>query len=160
MSESTAKPLEANGVYLCPVCRHGQIAPMVLMDTYACNFCRHILSLDFGHQTARLEDSAMTFRWQWTGTNWRSLNTPPVSLTYTAIMLAILLVTLPPALIWLGYRIFPPLSSDPRAHWFPLFWVGLTFFAHLLMILRIFAGLLPTTPFVGLHFRGRSRNVP
>ncbi|AXY68629.1 hypothetical protein D3A95_12915 [Thermosynechococcus sichuanensis E542] len=160
MSESTAKPLEANGVYLCPVCRHGQIAPMVLMDTYACNFCRHILSLDVVHQTARLEDSAMTFRWQWTGTNWRSLSTPPVSLTYTAIMLAILLVTLPPALIWLGYRIFPPLSSDPRAHWFPLFWVGLTFFAHLLMILRIFAGLLPTTPFVGLHFRGRSHRVP
>ncbi len=159
MSESTAKPLEANGVYLCPVCRHGQIAPMVLMDTYACNFCRHILSLDVVHQTARLEDSAMTFRWQWTGTNWRSLSTPPVSLTYTAIMLAILLVTLPPALIWLGYRIFPPLSSDPRAHWFPLFWVGLTFLAHLLIILRIFSGLLPAS-LIGSYFYRRSRSLP
>lgn len=154
MSESSTKPLEANGVYLCPVCRHGQIAPMVLMDTYACNFCRHILSLDINQQTARLEDSAMVFRWQWTGDHWRSLNTPPVNLTYTAILLAILLITLPPALIWLGYQIFPPLSSDPRAHWFPLFWVGLTFVAHTIIVLRIFASLLPT-PTLGIHFGRR-----
>ncbi|WP_299043924.1 hypothetical protein [uncultured Thermosynechococcus sp.] len=157
MSESTAQPLETNGVYLCPVCRHGQIAPMVLMDTYACNFCRHIFSLDVVHQTARLEDSAMPFRWQWTGTHWRSLNRPPVTLTYTAIILAILLITLPPALIWLAYRTFPPL--DPRTHWFPLFWVGLTFLAHLLIVLRIFAGLLPVS-FIGSCFYRRSRSVP
>ncbi len=150
MAESlpAPKPLEPEGVYLCPVCRHGQIAPMVLMETYACNFCRHILSLDTTRQTARLEDTAMIFRWQWTGTTWRSLNTPPVTLTYTAIVLGVLLMTLPPLLIWLGQQIFPPLSGD-RWQWFPLFWVGLTFLAHAVLVLRIFAGLVPLRPLLG-----------
>lgn len=147
MSEVAPQPkrLEPQGVYLCPVCRYGQIAPMVLMETYSCNFCRHILSLDIATQTARLEDTAMVFRWQWTGTNWRSLNTPPAPLTYTAILLAVLLITLPPALIWLAQQIFPPLSGD-RWQWFPLFWVGLTFFAHAVLVWRIFAGLVPPQP--------------
>ncbi|ATS19347.1 hypothetical protein L5470_08450 [Synechococcus sp. PCC 6717] len=150
MAELVPSPklLEPEGVYLCPVCRHGQIAPMVLMDTYACNFCRHILSIDLTHQTARLEDTAMVFRWQWTGTTWRSLNTPPVTLTYTAIVLGVLLITLPPGLVWLGQQMFPPLSGD-RWHWFPLFWVGLTFFAHAVLVLRIFAGLAPVQPLFG-----------
>jgi len=147
MAESLPPPkrLETGGIYLCPVCRYGQIAPMVLMETYACNFCRHILSLDTTRQTARLEDTTMVFRWQWTGTTWRSLNTPPATLTYTAIILGVLLMTLPPGLIWLGQQMFPPLSGD-RWHWFPLFWVGLTFFAHAVLVLRIFAGLVPIQP--------------
>lgn len=134
LSKSTS--LEPTGVYICPVCRHGQISQMVLMDAFACNFCRHILSVNFATQTIRLEDSSQGFRWQWVGQGWRSLHQRPIELTYTIVVLAILFVLMPPALVWLGYHTFPPLPDAP-GQWFPLAWVGLTFLAHLALVLRL-----------------------
>ncbi|QEQ01498.1 hypothetical protein FFX45_09000 [Thermosynechococcus sp. CL-1] len=141
MVEPLPKPLERHGIYPCPICRHGQIVPMVLMETHACNFCRHIFTLDPERQTARLEDGAIAFRWQWTGTGWRSLHRPSSQVTVVGLVLAILLIILPPTLIGLAYALFPPLEAGVW-RWFPLLWTGLTLAAHALLFGPVLMAIL------------------
>ncbi len=138
--------LELEQVYPCPVCQHGQISQMVLMESFACNFCRHILSADLARQTVRLEDSSQGFQWQWTGQAWRSLHQPSLPFTSTLAGVAIFLVILPPTLVGLGYYTFPPLP-DTSWHWFPLAWIGLTFLTHLGLVLGILMSAYPSLAF-------------
>uniref|UniRef100_B8HU34 Uncharacterized protein n=1 Tax=Cyanothece sp. (strain PCC 7425 / ATCC 29141) TaxID=395961 RepID=B8HU34_CYAP4 len=121
--------LDYQGVYPCPVCRHGQISGLLMVDAFACNFCRHIFTANLADQSLHLEDSHQPFRWQWTGYRWRLLRSQEIEVTLTLWLIAIALILLPPGLIWLTYHTFPPLPTSHRS-WFPLFWLGLVFITH------------------------------
>lgn len=119
--------------YLCPVCRHGQIEALTLMDAFACNFCRHIFTANLQEQLIRVEDSSQPFAWRWTGRSWQPAQQGDFNLTLVIWLVGMALVTLPPALIWLSYHTFPPLPGSPW-HWVPVIWTGLAFLAHFFLV--------------------------
>jgi hypothetical protein len=119
--------------YICPVCRHGQIEALTLMDAFACNFCRHIFTANLREQTIHVEDSSQPMTWRWTGRQWQSANQPDFDLTIVIWLVGISLVILPPMLLWLPLQAFPPLDGS-RGAWFPVFWIALTFVLHLIFV--------------------------
>lgn len=123
------RDLTYKDTYLCPVCRHGQIAPLTLMDAFACDFCRHIFTGNLQEQSIHVEDSSQPMTWRWNGHNWKSANQMDVDLTIVVWLVGVALVLLPPALIWLSSHTFPPLHGSTWA-WFPAVWISLTFGAH------------------------------
>ena len=130
---ATIQRLSYHETYLCPVCRHGQISELVLMDAFSCNFCRHIFTADLQNQTVRVEDSSYPMTWRWTGRKWQSAGQSSQDVTIAVWLVAVVLVLLPPSLIWLSSHIFPPLQ-DGEENWFPTVWVGLTFAVHFLFV--------------------------
>lgn len=125
--------LSYHGAYLCPICRHGQITGITLMDAFACNFCRHIFTANLNQQLIQVVDSSQPMSWRWTGRNWQSSHRDDPSLTLMVWVVAIVLVTLPASIVWLCSYLFPPLPGSLWA-WFPSVWVGCTFAVHLLMV--------------------------
>ena len=146
------KPLQCEDVYPCPVCRHGQLSMLVLMDVLACNFCRHIFTVDFGQQSIRLEDSTQHLQWQWSGRNWRPLRQSQGELTLWAWCVGFALVAFPSALVWLSYSTFPP-APNSTAGWFPLIWIALTFVLHLSVVLWIFLEYYQVPAYVALKIQ-------
>lgn len=126
--------LSYQGTYICPVCRHGQITALTLMDAFSCNFCRHIFTANLQEQSLRVEDSSQPFTWRWTGRGWRPVQQDDFNLTLVIWLVGVALVTLPPALIWLSYHTFPPLS-DSSWYWFPILWTALAFLVHFILVL-------------------------
>lgn len=59
--------------YHCPVCRHGEITTLPLMEAFACNFCRHIFTANLDKQAITIADSQLPLTWYWTGKNWQGL---------------------------------------------------------------------------------------
>ena len=55
------------GEYSCPVCRHGKVSEMLLMETFSCNFCQHIFTTDFDKQLLKMADSQLPLTWYWNG---------------------------------------------------------------------------------------------
>lgn len=127
------RSLSLQDTYLCPVCRHGQIAELTLMDAFACNFCRHIFTANLAAQTVQVVDSAQALSWRWNGRSWQSTHRDDPSLTAIVWFASIVLVVLPAGLVWLMSYIFPPLPGSLWA-WFPSVWLGATFGVHLLMV--------------------------
>ena len=123
------RSLNFHETYLCPVCRHGQIAELTLMDAFACNFCRHIFTANLREQSIHVEDSSQPMTWRWNGRNWQAANQLDVDLTLVIWIVGVILVVLPPTLIFLSSRIVPPLDGSTLA-WLPNVWVGLTFLTH------------------------------
>jgi hypothetical protein len=124
------QPLDFAHCYPCPVCRHGRIEGLFLVDAFSCGFCRHVFTVDSTHQQLCLEDTAQLLQWRWTGDRWvssRSVVTEDSRLLLWGLSLA--LVMLPTALVWLANYIFPPLPSQGGTS-FPLLWTGLTFLSH------------------------------
>ncbi|MCG9891380.1 MAG: hypothetical protein MH252_09915 [Thermosynechococcaceae cyanobacterium MS004] len=118
--------------YPCPVCRHGQIEALFMVDAFSCGFCRHIFTVDGLH--LRLEDNTQPFRWRWTGDRWKSAQ-QPISPDWLLILwaLGIAFVSVPTALVWLAYHTFPPLPGQSGAE-FPVLWTGLVFLSHLVIV--------------------------
>lgn len=54
-------------------------------------------------------------------------------MTIAVWLVAVLLVLLPPTLIWLSSHTFPPLE-DGEGNWFPTVWISLTFALHFLFV--------------------------
>ncbi|MBD0269899.1 MAG: hypothetical protein ICV77_16605, partial [Cyanobacteria bacterium Co-bin8] len=54
LESSRGLSVDSGSTYLCPVCRHGQIEAMTLMDAFACNFCRHIFEVNLEQQTVQV----------------------------------------------------------------------------------------------------------
>ncbi len=125
--------LEMDGSYICPVCRHGHLEAIVLMDAYSCHFCRHIFTVDLVEQTVRVEDSAQPASWRWTGIKWQAANRADVDLTIAVWVLSAIITILPPTLIWLSSHTFPPLEGSGWS-WFPTVWITLSFSIHFLMV--------------------------
>ncbi|MBD2311048.1 hypothetical protein H6G20_05025 [Desertifilum sp. FACHB-1129] len=140
--------LSYQGVYTCPVCRHGQISALPLMDAFACNFCRHIFTADLDKQRVQVVDGSQPLSWRWTGKTWKATHRrEDLDLTWEIWLVGIALVFLPPTLIGLAYHTFPPMPNSYcttlspwdllqsggicSAYWFPVVWTVLTFFSHL-----------------------------
>jgi len=127
--EQSQTTLNYQGMYPCPVCRHGQLSQLTLMDAFACNFCRHIFTADLSAQSIRVEDSSQMFAWRWLGDRWLPVRENSIRLSWVVWLGALLITALPPGLIWLSYHTFPPLPDSPW-YWFPLLWAFLAFCAH------------------------------
>lgn len=131
-SPSTTSPahrtLAYGGDYLCPVCRHGNITTLTLMDVFACNFCNHLFTANLEQQTLHAADSSQPMAWRWTGGTWRSIHQKMDDTTGLIWFIALVLVIFPPAIIGLCAYMFPPINSTS---WnFPILWTGLTFLVH------------------------------
>jgi len=128
------RSLNYEQTYLCPVCRHGQISALALMDAFACSFCRHIFTADLRDQSVRVEDSSQPMTWHWNGLTWQGLHQVDVDLSIVIWVVGGVLVLLPPTLIWLSSHTFPPMAGSEWA-WFPMVWVGLAFLLHFTLVL-------------------------
>ncbi|MFN7760256.1 MAG: hypothetical protein ACK5RE_06195 [Pseudanabaena sp.] len=124
----------------CPVCMRGQIAPMPMMESLACDFCSHIFLLeqseDQRQQFLRMADTISTLRWAWTGKRWENANAVQVYNSRWLSILGILLVIIPTAIASLAAYFFAPDPDVPLA-WFPKFWAIATFCGHLFVLLSI-----------------------
>ncbi|EKQ68631.1 hypothetical protein OsccyDRAFT_3169 [Leptolyngbyaceae cyanobacterium JSC-12] len=127
------RSLNYEETYLCPVCRHGQISSLALMDAFSCNFCRHIFTADLRDQSIRVEDSSQPMTWRWNGHGWQGLHRTNVDLTAVIWLIGAALVILPPSLIWISSHTFPPVEGE-KLSWFPTVWVSLAFLIHLTFV--------------------------
>lgn len=125
--------LSYQGSYLCPVCRHGHISALTLMDAFACDFCRHIFTANLTTQSVQVVDSSQPMSWRWNGRSWQPAYRDAPSLTAIVWIISIALVTLPASIIWLSSVLFPPLPGSTWS-WFPRLWMGCTFGVHFLMV--------------------------
>ena len=123
------RSLNYQETYLCPVCRHGQISALTLMDAFACDFCRHIFTANLQEQSVHVEDSSQPMTWRWTGRSWQAANQIDMDLTIVIWLVGVALVVLPPSLVWLSSHTFPPMAGSSW-YWFPTVWVSLAFFSH------------------------------
>lgn len=128
-----SRSLDYGEVYTCPICRHGQLTAMTLMDAFACNFCRHIFAANLSEQSIRVVDSSQPTVWRWTGRSWQSAYYTNADVSVTLWSLGLLVVTLPPLIVWLSFYTFPPLVDSPLA-WLPQAWFYLTLLSHLLIM--------------------------
>jgi hypothetical protein len=119
--------------YPCPVCRRGQLNGMVMMDAFACSFCRHIFTASLEQQILRLADSPSPLVWVWTGAVWQGKSQLETSLGWGLGFAIALFILLPTTLVGCGAYYFPPLPGS-RLAWLPLVWVFLTFLLHGLCI--------------------------
>lgn len=133
-----SSPLSYQGTYICPICRHGQIENLTLMDAFACNFCRHIFTANLSNQTVQVVDSAQPMTWRWNGRNWKASYQDDPSLTIVIWMVSAVLVTLPASIVWVMAYLFPPLPGSTWA-WFPQVWLGCTLGVHALMVAWLLA---------------------
>lgn len=132
------RDLNYQETYLCPVCRHGQITALTLMDAFACNFCRHIFTANLPEQSIHVEDSSQPMTWRWNGLHWKAANQLDMDLTIVVWLVGIALVLLPPALIWLSSHTFPPMQGSTWS-WFPTAWISLTFGTHFTFVAWLLA---------------------
>lgn len=122
------------GVYPCPVCRHGEIASLALMDAFACNFCRHIFTANLEQQSLKMADSQLPLSWHWNGQKWTGIQPDETKITWGYWIAAIAFVSLPTTIVGAASYIFPPLPGS-RLAWFPLAWAIATFLSHLACII-------------------------
>ncbi|NMF56761.1 hypothetical protein [Pseudanabaena yagii] len=124
----------------CPICRHGAIAEMPMMDSLGCNFCNHIFVIEKEsnsmRQILRMADTISTLRWVWNGKGWENANEVQVYTSRWLVVVGILLVLVPTAIASLAVYLFPTEPDVPLA-WFPKFWAIATFFGHLFVLLSI-----------------------
>ncbi len=132
------RSLNYQETYICPVCRHGQIAALTLMDALACDFCRHIFTANLREQSVHVEDSSQPMTWRWTGHHWQAANQIDMDLTIVIWLVGSALVILPPVIIWLSSHTFPPLHDSTGA-WLPTAWIGLTFISHFAFVAWLLA---------------------
>ncbi|MBW4483799.1 MAG: hypothetical protein KME14_14760 [Tildeniella torsiva UHER 1998/13D] len=121
--------LGGDDAYECPVCRHGQIQPMALMDAYACSFCRHIFEVNLDQQTVHVVDGVQPMGWRWQGRRWQPLHQSRGDITLILWLIGLALVILPAGLVALGGYIFPPLEATAGMNW-SMVWALGTLAAH------------------------------
>ncbi|MEB3339560.1 hypothetical protein [Okeania sp.] len=122
-------------VYNCPVCYHGEISAITLMDAFSCNFCHHIFSADMEKQSLKIADSSSPLSWKWNGKKWKA-DHPQAEWNWMIQLLAVGFVLLPTMLIGLSAYFFTPIPGTPLC-WLPIFWTVLTFLSHLVIIINI-----------------------
>lgn len=130
----SGEPLSFQDHYPCPVCLYGRIEGLFMVDAFACNFCRHIFTVDDAQQCLCLEDHAQAMKWHWSGDRWLFLRYPisPDWLLWVW-SLGVAFIATPTGLVWLSYHTFPPLPNQQGAM-FPALWTGLTFLAHFTIV--------------------------
>jgi len=127
---SFIQKLNYHGAYNCPVCRHGQISNMPLMEAFTCNFCQHIFTANVEKQLLKIVDSQLPLIWSWNGQRWTRVLQSGMELGWGYGVAGVAFVVLPTSIVGLGAYLFPPIPGTALA-WFPLFWTIFTFCAHL-----------------------------
>ncbi|PSN20663.1 hypothetical protein C7271_01155 [filamentous cyanobacterium CCP5] len=131
------RPLQLVGHYICPACRNGDLTSMVLMDAFACSFCRHIFEANLDQQTLHVVDSSQPLGWRWLGHRWQPLHQQDGVAMILGLVGALLLV-LPAGLIAGSAYVFPPLEGSPGAS-VPVVWATVTLAAHGVLVLWLVA---------------------
>ncbi len=126
--------LSYQGTYTCPVCRHGELSAIALMDAFGCDFCRHIFTANLEKQVLKMADSSLPLSWHWNGRAWKGAHRAGDELGWGIWIAAIAFVIFPPAIVGMGAYLFPPLPGSPLS-WFPRFWTGFAFLSHLSIII-------------------------
>ncbi|MGF1567679.1 MAG: hypothetical protein ACFCVD_06365 [Nodosilinea sp.] len=116
--------LDADAAYDCPICRHGQLQPMTLMDAYACNFCRHILDVNLAQQTVHVVDRIQPTGWRWQGWRWQPLHQESNDTTLALWVVGLGLTVFPAGIVALGAYMFPPLEDTAGVNWSVVWAVG------------------------------------
>ncbi|MGL5944399.1 MAG: hypothetical protein ACRC2S_29310 [Waterburya sp.] len=122
------------GEYPCPVCRHGKVSEMLLMETFSCNFCQHIFTANFDKQLLKMADSQLPLTWYWNGKTWKGIQREGAEVGWAYLIFAVGFVLIPTAIIALGMYLFPPMNGSLLS-WLPVFWTILTFCAHLFCVI-------------------------
>lgn len=130
---SQNRPLAYHDSYDCPICRHGRISGLPLMEAMACDFCRHIFTANLQDGVLRVEDSAQPLSWRWTGRAWRPVRHSSEALSPAIALVGALLAIVPSLLVWTAQYLFPPLPDSQWA-WFGPAWLGLTAASHALLV--------------------------
>ena len=137
-SNPANRQLSLDGAYPCPVCRHGEIRALVLMDAFACDFCRHVLTANLAKQSVQVIDSTQPMTWYWTGQRWRNAAQADFSLSFMVWFVGIALIIFPAGLVWLSAQVFPPLVDSPGQS-LPQIWAGLTLVLHSVLVAWLLA---------------------
>ena len=122
------------GEYPCPVCRHGKLAQMPLMETFACSFCQHIFTANFDKQLLKMADSQLPLTWYWNGKIWKGIHREGTEVGWAYFIFALGFILIPTSIIGIGAYLFPPMDSSLMS-WFPVIWTIFTFCAHLFCII-------------------------
>lgn len=134
-SPETLRPLSLSDTFPCPVCRQGQIEAIALTEAFACEFCRHIMSVDLPAQQVQVVDSSQPLTWSWNGQKWRlARGENAAELSAMVVIAAIVLTLVPAGIVWLSGTIFPPLTSSAQPS-FSTIWSWITLAAHLAFVL-------------------------
>ena len=122
------------GEYSCPVCRHGKVSEMPLMETFSCSFCQHIFITNFDKQLLKMADSQLPLTWYWNGKTWKGIQREGTEIGWGYFVFAVGFICIPTAIIACGAYLFPPVTGSFLS-WLPVFWTLLTFCAHLFCVI-------------------------
>jgi hypothetical protein len=115
--------------YRCPLCHHGTLATITLMDVFACDFCRHMFTANLENQVLRIEDSLPNLAWRWNGQRWLSIGQGSSDLSGIMWSFCLGIMIFPALLVGLPLLIFEPLPGS-AASWFPIVWFLATLLLH------------------------------
>ena len=104
MTEPTQ--LNYHDTYSCPVCRHGKIAALPLMEAYACNFCQHIFTANLEQQVLKMADSQLPLTWYWNGKYWQGLPREGMEMAGFYLIIGLGFVIFPTAIVATGAYLF------------------------------------------------------
>ena len=122
------------GEYSCPVCRHGKVSEMPLMEAFSCNFCQHIFTTNFEKQLLKMADSQLPLTWYWNGKTWKGIHREGVEIGWSYVIVALAFILLPTSIVGSGMYFFPA-SPGSLLAWLPLAWTIATFCAHLFCVI-------------------------
>ncbi len=122
-------PAAADSGLPCPVCRHGTIRSLPLMDeTWACFSCQHLFAVKGDAAMVRLLDAQGSLTWSWQARlgAWRRWQPQATALGWGYAIAGVLFALLPPLLVEMPAYWFPPRTGG----WLPHFWALLTLLVH------------------------------
>lgn len=143
---SPGEVLDYSKVYTCPVCAHGQITGLTLMEAFACNFCHHIFTANLQQQILYTADSSQPLAWRRVGQRWRSLHQANSDVTILLWSLGTIVALFPPLLVGLAAYVFPP--ADAQFASFPVAWTALTFCLHFIPMMWLLVEYHQFPPYI------------
>ena len=128
------RSLNYHDVYPCPICRHGQLSALTLMDALACNACHHIFTADLKNQSVRVEDISQPSVWRWNGLSWQIARPRDGEIAVTIwLVVGVAIALISATLVWLMTYLFPPLEGS-KGFWIPQIWPVATLSTHLVLL--------------------------
>lgn len=146
--------LDSDRTYHCPICRHGQMQELTLMDVFACNFCRHIFEVNLEQQTVQVVDSTQPMVWRWGGHRWQPVYQGNWDMTLMLWVVLLALMIVPAGLVAASAYVFPPLEGSTGQH-FPLYWAIGTLITHAIMVFWLLAEYYQAPLYVSTKIRLR-----
>lgn len=151
---TSPQPLNYSGAYPCPICRHGEVSAMPLMEAFACNFCNHIFTANLDQQLLKMADGQLPLTWHWNGSKWKGSQREGRELDWIYGVAGVTFVLFPTAIVGCAAYLFPPLPGSYLS-WLPNAWVLLTFSAHLAVLIWLVLEYYQFSLFLYLRTLGR-----